>query len=261
MMKHIGLHNAQKVTIILHQMPTEDHMCLVVYDNKVPSPYFQKITETLRTPEGQAAKDFATALEGVYLDDGRNLAFILYHEGHLKKVPCNQVFATPFGYENPNKVKLNELNDHLKKIEDGGAALERMQELENDRGMHKKVKGKTKNTGKEGINEALEALASKPVPSLPVRHTATPTLPIGKTPELNTVSLPAAAADASAQLRQHADLLKGTAAQLLQQAKQLSQKAEQIFPSPKKNGPGRPKGTGKKALAAKASAIAATVTK
>ena len=231
MMKHVGLHNAQKVTIVLHQMPAEEHMCLVMYDDKLPPRYFQAVKACVNSESGQASKDFATALEGVLLEDGRNLARVLFTEGHLKKVPANQVFATPYGYESANKIKLNELNEYMNKIDQGGEALQKLKEFDEHKGMQRK-----KRAGQIELNEygmPAETLALPALPPAPPREVA---------PQAAAV-LAIDAKEAGDALRSQVEILRASAVQLLNQAKLLGEKAEQIFPTLEKRKPGRPKGT------------------
>lgn len=232
MMKHVGLHNAQKITIVLHQMPGEEHMCLLVYNDKLPPRYYQSVMACLNSESGQSAKDFATALEGVQLEDGRNLARILFTEGHLKKVPANQVFATPYGPASANKIKLNELNEYMNKIDQGGEALEKLKEFDEHKGMQRK-----KRPGQIELNEFG-------MPAKLVALPALPPAPVDVAPQASAV-LGIDAREASDALRSQVELLRSSAVQLLNQAKLLGDKAEQIFPTLEKRKPGRPKGTTK----------------
>ena len=237
--KHVGLHNAQKVTIILHQMnPPDEHMCLLVYDEKLPSKYFDLVHKAVLSKEAQEAKNFADILENVNLDDNRNLARVLFQEGHFKKVPANLVFATPFGYNSSNKIKLNELNEYTNTIEKGGEALKKMQELDEGRGLHRKRK--------LGEAKALP-IPSSPTPSLPLARTEAPASTLVTSVQWSPTLL-TDPKNASEELRSQGDVLRSAASQLLEQAKILADKAEKIFPTQGKRGRGRPKGTGLKVI-------------
>jgi len=231
MLKHVGLHNAQKIVIVLNQMPNEEHMCLVTYQEKLPPRYYNAVMSTLNSPEGQAAKDFATALEGAKLEDDRNLAKVLYTEGHLKKVPANQVFATPYGYQSSNKIKLNELNEYMKKIEQGGDALKKLEEFDENKGYHGKKK-------KDDLTETA---------GIPIAPTPTPVNPVVAKPVPEQVSVPASVLtdpkSASNELRTQGDNLRAVALQLLKQSKILTEKAETMFPTQPKRKKGRPVGS------------------
>ncbi len=204
MLKHVGTHNNQKITIILHQMPTEDHMCLVVYNDKLPPRYHDALQKVLRSEEGQKAKDFADALEHASLEDGRNLAKVLYTEGHLKKVPTNQVFATPYGYESPNKIKLDELNKLLTNIEAGGESLQKLKTFDEGIGMNIKRKDK--------ITESLSSEESSKIKRI-----------IDSEKEHH--SKPSAATELLTQSKN----LENMASQLIEQAKLLNQHAEKLL--------------------------------
>jgi hypothetical protein len=207
-------------------MPNEEHMCLVTYQEKLPPRYYNAVMSTLNSPEGQAAKDFATALEGAKLEDDRNLAKVLYTEGHLKKVPANQVFATPYGYQSSNKIKLNELNDYMKKIEQGGDALKKLEDFDENKGYHGKKKTETA--------------------EIPIAPTPTPVNPVLKSvPESILAPSPIStdSKSASNELRTQGDNLRAVALQLLKQSKILTEKAETLFPTQPKRKRGRPVGT------------------
>lgn len=236
-MKHVGLHNAQHVTIILHKLPDEEHMCLVVYDNKIPSHYFTALHNVVKSPDGQAAKNLADVLEHTQLEDGKYLAGLLHQERHLKKVPCNQVFATPYGYENPNKIKLDALNDILSKIENGGDSLKKLEEFEQNRGMNVNKDHKKKGIFNESIhqNEIVEPI--KTLPSIPNPSISTKTT-------LPTVN-PQVKQDVYNELRHNSVMLQNIASQLLNESKTLAAKANELFPPTPKKGPGRPKGSKK----------------
>jgi hypothetical protein len=243
MLKHVGLHNAQKVTIVLRQMPSEEHMCLVLYDDKTPPRYFQAIKACLNSPEGQESKDFATALDAVSLDDGRQLARILYTEGHLKKVPTNQVFATPYGYESANKIKLNDLNEYLNKIDQGGEALEKMKQFDENKGMNKKTKSAQK------LQEQSESFPT-PQQVKDIVGAESLATAISEVKEGKLILDPKSA---SVDLRTQGENLRSVAAQLLQQAKLLADKAEQLYPTAGKRKVGRPIGSGLKVKKEKSS--------
>jgi hypothetical protein len=41
MLKHIGRHGDRKVAIIFRELPGEEHMCLVIYPETLPTHYSQ----------------------------------------------------------------------------------------------------------------------------------------------------------------------------------------------------------------------------
>ena len=209
MTKHIGLHNAKNIIIILHQLQGEGHMCLVLYVDRVPPAYLTPILNALNSPEGQAAKDFASVLETLTLGDGRNLGQLLHTEGHFKKVPTNQVFATP---DSRNKVRLNDLNEMLTRIDQGGDALKKLEELDTNKGMHNRKKPTDlAESVKSNASVLAQFAASNLVPADPV--------------VLGNV------------LREESAKLIAAAQLLLHEAKSMGEKADALIPvasAPKK---------------------------
>lgn len=132
MLKHIGRHGDRKVAILFREVPNEDHMCLVVYPETLPSHIHDSIMKTLESDVGQQATNLADALHRNLLPDGRAQLVALHQEGMIKKVPCNQVIVTPNA---TSSVKLDELNAIIREMETGEAALKRLQELDASQGI------------------------------------------------------------------------------------------------------------------------------
>jgi len=132
MLKHIGRHGDRKVAILFREVPGEDHMCLVVYPETLPTHIHDSIMKTLESDVGQQATNLAEALHRNLLPDGRPQLVALHQEGMIKKIPCNAVIVTP----NVNSsVKLDELNRIIKEMETGESALKRLQELDAAQGI------------------------------------------------------------------------------------------------------------------------------
>lgn len=132
MLKHIGKHGDRKVAIIFREVPKEDHMCLVVYPEVLPSHVHDSIMKTLESEAGQAAASLADVLHRNFLPDGRVQLLALHQEGMIKKVPCNQIVVTP---NNQSSVKLDELNRIIREMETGESAVKRLRELDAAQGM------------------------------------------------------------------------------------------------------------------------------
>ena len=64
--------------------------------------------------------------------DGTNCLTALHKGGWLKKVPCNQVIVTPTAQ---STCRLDELNNLLKKIEEGGDAAQSLADMDANRGI------------------------------------------------------------------------------------------------------------------------------
>jgi hypothetical protein len=132
MLKHIGRHGDRKVAIVFREIPGEDHMCLVIYPDVLPTHIHNSVMSVLESAPGQAANTLADVFHRNILPDGRAILEALHREGMLKKVATNQVIVTPTA---SSSVKLDELNRLVKEMEAGGDALKRMQELESGAGI------------------------------------------------------------------------------------------------------------------------------
>lgn len=132
MLKHIGRHGDRKVAILFREVPGEDHMCLVIYPEVLPSHIHDSIMKTLESPVGQQATNLADALHRNLLPDGRAQLEALHKEGMIKKIPTNQVIVTPNA---TSSVKLDELNKIVREMETGEQAIKRLQEIDKSTGM------------------------------------------------------------------------------------------------------------------------------
>ncbi|NIU00069.1 MAG: hypothetical protein GWN01_03740, partial [Nitrosopumilaceae archaeon] len=68
--KHIGRHGDNKVAIVFRQLPSEDHMALVVYTDKIPATFHDTIMKVIESDPGQKAKELADVLHRNMLPDG-----------------------------------------------------------------------------------------------------------------------------------------------------------------------------------------------
>jgi hypothetical protein len=132
MLKHIGRHGDRKVAIIFREIPGEDHMCLVIYPDVLPTHIHDTVMKVLESPAGQQENTLANALHRNLLPDGRVILEALHKEGMLKKVPTSQVIVTPTA---TSSVKLDELNRLVKEMESGQDAAKRMAELDSNSGL------------------------------------------------------------------------------------------------------------------------------
>ena len=132
MLKHIGRHGDRKVAIVFREIPGEDHMCLVVYPDVLPTHIHNTVMTVLESAPGQQAANLADVLHRNLLPDGRNILATLHHEGMLKKVATNQVILTPTP---TTSAKLDEINKLVKEMESGEQALKRLREIDQNAGM------------------------------------------------------------------------------------------------------------------------------
>ena len=132
MIKHIGKHGDRKVAILFREVPGEEHMCLVVYPETMPTHIHNSIMATLESAPGQAATNLSEVLHRNLLPDGRPQLEAMHREGMIKKIPTNQVIVTPTPQ---SSVKLDEMNKIIREMEQGGEALKRLQELDASSGI------------------------------------------------------------------------------------------------------------------------------
>jgi len=131
MLKHIGRHGDRKVAILFREVPGEDHMCLVIYPETLPTHIHNSIMSTLESAPGQAATNLSEVLHRNLLPDGRPQLEALHKEGMIKKVPTSQIIVTP---TSQSSVKLDELNKIIREMESGDQALKRLQEIDKNTG-------------------------------------------------------------------------------------------------------------------------------
>jgi hypothetical protein len=157
-MKHIGRHGDRKVAIIFRELPGQEHMCLVIYPETLPTHIHNTIMTILESAPGQQSPNLADVLHRNLLPDGRVILQALHNEGMLKKINTNQVIVTPTAQSN---VKLDELNRIVKEMESGAEALKRMQELDANAGfVDPAVKRKAEKAFKEGRIADAEAMVA-----------------------------------------------------------------------------------------------------
>ena len=131
-LKHIGKHGDRKVAVIFRQIPGDDHMCLCIYPDLLPISIHDPLMKVLESPIGQAAEEFADALNRNILPDGRNMLQTLHSERLMKRVQTEQVLMTPNMNSN---VRLSELNKILNEMKKGEDAVRKMAELDSSRGI------------------------------------------------------------------------------------------------------------------------------
>ena len=191
-MKHIGRHGDRKVAIIFRELPGEEHMCLVIYPETLPTHIHNTIMSILESAPGQQSPNLADVLHRNLLPDGRVILQALHNEGMLKKIQTNQVIVTPTAQSN---VKLDELNKIVKEMESGDAALKRMQELDANAGfVDPAVKRKAEKSFKEGRISEAEALVAPATGALDDQSLAANMLAQAKRMEADAKGLVAEAA-------------------------------------------------------------------
>lgn len=124
-LKHIGKHGDRKVAVLFRTVPREDHMCLVIYPETLPSAWHDTLMRVLESPPGQEANELADILHRNLLPDGRNILETLHTEKMIKRVRTDQIVMTPTPQ---SSVRLDELNRMLAEMKDPNLAQKRAAE-------------------------------------------------------------------------------------------------------------------------------------
>jgi hypothetical protein len=155
-LKHIGKHGDRKVVVIFRQVPGDEHMCLVIYPDLLPTHIHDSVMKLLESPIGQAAEDFADAMHRNLLPDGRNMLETVHAERMMKRVNSDQVLITPTAN---SRVKLSELNQILNEMKLGESAVKRMAEIDANAGL---VDAQTKRAAEqEYLNRQSDLMKSQ----------------------------------------------------------------------------------------------------
>jgi hypothetical protein len=204
MIKHVGKHNQRRVAIVYKTIPDEEHMALVSYTDSLPSMIHDEAMKCLESAIGQNAKELADALFRTVMADGRNCLDAMHRGGWLKKVPTNQVIVTPTANAT---VRLDELNDILKKMEAGEEATQKMADIDRNRGI--------KGVLEEGREVGEPARAPAPLAA--------------------TVDSVLSDSDIANQRLEQANRMEAEAKSLLAEAKRLKEEAKSLTPAKKTN--------------------------
>lgn len=130
--KHVGKHGDRKVAVIFRQIPSEEHMCLVVYTEILNQNVHDPLIKCIESDVGQSSDNLADALNRNYTKDGQIILQVLHREGMLKKVQTSLVTMTPAPSQ---QIKLDELNKILDEMSRGEEAVKKLQEIDSSRGL------------------------------------------------------------------------------------------------------------------------------
>lgn len=136
-MKHVGKHNGKKVVILFREVPGEEHMCLVAYSELLPRLIHDELMKAVESDAGQQSNEISEVLNRSYMADGTIILQALHRNGFIKKAPCNQVLVTPNAQ---SSVRLDELNEILNEMKKGEDAVQRLKEIDENRGITGKAK-------------------------------------------------------------------------------------------------------------------------
>ena len=151
MLKHVGRHGEKKVVVAYNTVPGEDHMALVIYSDSLPSMLHDEVMKVIESPAGQTAKSLADALFRNIMPDGNNTLGALHKGGFLKKVQTKQVILKPNA---KSSVRLDELNEILKKMEGSAEAAKKLADIDAGRGYADPGKNVSRDVGEPVKTEA-----------------------------------------------------------------------------------------------------------
>ena len=222
MIKHVGKHNQRRVAIVYRTVPDEEHMALVVYTDSLPMMVHDEAMKVLESEIGQNAKELADALFRTTLADGTNCLTTLHKGGWLKKVPTNQVIVTPTAQ---STCRLDELNNILKKLEQGEDAVKQLADMDANRGV-------------KGVLQEGRELGQPDLSNIPGLKTSSADM----TGDAITAPTDLLTDDILAQQRlDQAVRMETEAKSMLAEAKRLKAEAASLKPAPAKKAPAKAK--------------------
>jgi hypothetical protein len=115
--KHVGRHagTGQRLSVVFMSLPDEPDSALAVYSDTLPDRYHDSYMEAIESNEGQSTNNLYEVLSRKVFWHGKVMLDTLHSEGHLSKIPTNQIIMTPNTQTN---VPLNEINDAMNSTED-----------------------------------------------------------------------------------------------------------------------------------------------
>jgi hypothetical protein len=133
MIKHVGRQMDKRVVVVFREVPGEDHMCLVVYPDNLPTHFHDDLMNCLQSNTGQSAKDLADALARTTGTDGRVLLNAIHQEGWMKKVRTQDVIMIP--RPGAEGVLLSEINKIIRDLDTGSDAAKKLADLDANAGL------------------------------------------------------------------------------------------------------------------------------
>jgi hypothetical protein len=219
MIKHVGKHNDKRCVIVFRKIPELTHMALVIYSDLLPRMVHDEVMRAVESPQGQAAIDVSEVLFRTIMADGNKCLESLHRNGLMKKVPTNQVLVTP---TSNSSVRLDELNDILDEMAKGQEAMDRLQNLDSNRGMV----GKKNNTDKNQPRRAeIKELGERKMREAQ-----------GNTSAADMLTGMLSDTDLATQRMEQAEKMEASAQQMLAEAARLKSEALNLDPKAKNVG-------------------------
>lgn len=114
--KHVGRHKGtgQRLSVVFMSLPDDPTNALAVYSDSLPDRYHDSYMEAIESNEGQTTNNLYEVLSRKVFWHGKVMLDTLHSEGHLSKIPTDQIIMTPNTQTN---VPLNEINDAMNSTE------------------------------------------------------------------------------------------------------------------------------------------------
>ena len=115
--KHVGRHKGtgQRLSVVFMSLPDEPENALAVYSDTLPDRYHDSYMEAIESNEGQTTNNLYEVLSRKVFWHGKVMLDTLHSEGHLSKIPTDQIIMTPNTQTN---VPLSEINNAMNSTEE-----------------------------------------------------------------------------------------------------------------------------------------------
>jgi len=133
MIKHVGKHGDKRVAVVFREVPSEEHMALVVYPDTLQQNTHDDLMNAIQSDKGQQARNLGEALHGITGTSGESILHNLHSNGFMKKVRTQDIIMMP--QPNAQGVRLDEINKIINDLDTGSEAAAKLADLDANRGM------------------------------------------------------------------------------------------------------------------------------
>jgi len=133
MMKHVGKHGDKRVAVVFREVPSEEHMALVVYPDTLQQNMHDDLMNAIQSEKGQQARNLGEAIHGITGTSGESILHTLHTNGFMKKVRTQDIIMMP--QPNAQGVRLDEINKIINDLDTGSEAAAKLADLDANRGM------------------------------------------------------------------------------------------------------------------------------
>jgi len=132
-MKHVGKHGDKRVAVVFREVPSEEHMALVVYPDTLQQNMHDDLMNAIQSEKGQQARNLGEAIHGITGTSGESILHTLHTNGFMKKVRTQDIIMMP--QPNAQGVRLDEINKIINDLDTGSEAAAKLADLDANRGM------------------------------------------------------------------------------------------------------------------------------